>query len=282
MKNKYHWNRIHSTLITLALTAGIASAGTTETTTTAPAPAPTDDVVSGVLKLDINTHFISYGLDVWGDDNPGLSELNFNPMAELAFALPAGFTGTLGAWADVTDKNTAGSIGGNLMEVDVWAGLAYTYEKFTVGVTWQEWMYASNTEDILDVKFAYDCFLAPSLTVHNRLGAGGAGAAGGDEGTILVLGLSHSIEAGPVTVSFPVNIAYFMTDDFHAVGADTGFGYASVGVGASLPLAAYMGSSFGDWTLNSGLTYYFTDDDIIPNNDHNDFLTASVGLSLAF
>jgi hypothetical protein len=199
-------------------------------------------------------------------------------MVELAFALPNNFTGTLGAWSDVTDKG-GDPIGGNIQEVDVWAGLAYTYEKVTVGLTWQEWMYGSDTEDILDLKFAYDCLLAPSLTIHNRLGAG---ASGGDEGTVLVLGLSHSVEAGPVTVSFPVNIAYFMTDDFHGAGADTGFGYASLGVGASLPLTDYIGSSFGDWTLNSGLTYYFTDDDIIPNNNHNDFLTANVGLSLAF
>jgi hypothetical protein len=275
MKNKYCRNLISAPMLAFALATGVASAGVTETMTTAPTPPPADDVVSGVLKLDINTHFVSYGADVWSDDNPSISELNFNPMLELAFDLPSGFSATLGAWADVTDKSTSGSIGGNLMEVDVWAGLAYTYEKFTVGVTFQDWLYGSASEEIIDVKFAYDCFLTPSLTVHNRVGAG---ASGGDEGTVLVLGLGHSIEAGPVTISFPFNLAYFVEDGFH--GGDTGFGYASVGVGAALPLTAI--SAFGDWTLNGGLTYYFTDDDVIPNNYHNDFLTATVGLSLAF
>jgi hypothetical protein len=281
MKSK-HLNALLSTpLIAFALSAA-APAGTVESPMPAPVEAPDDDVVSGVLNLDFNTHFISYGLDVWSDDNPGISELNFNPMLELAFALPSDFTFTLGTWWDVTDKNTAGSIGGNLMEVDVWAGLAYTYEKFTISTTFQEWMYASATEEILDVKIAYDCFLSPSLTLHNRLGAGGAGAAGGDEGSILVLGLSHGIEAGPVEVSFPVNVAMFLTDDFHAPGADTGFGYVSFGVAGTLPLTPYIGSSWGDWNLHGGLTYFITDDDIIPNNNHNDFLTASLGLGLSF
>lgn len=280
MKNKYCRNLINTPLIAFALATGVASAGTTETMTPAPVAPATEDVVSGVLKLDINTHFVSYGADVWSDDNPSISELNFNPMLELAFDLPGEFTATLGAWADVTDKNTSGSIGGNLMEVDVWAGLAYTYEKFTVGVTAQDWLYGSASEEIVDVNLSYACFLSPKLTIHNRVGAGAAGVAGGDEGTILVLGVSHSVEAGPVTFSFPVNVAYFATDGFHAPTADTGFGYASVGVGASLPLEAI--AAFGDWTLNGGLTYYFTDDDVIPGNDHGDFLTATVGVSLAF
>ncbi len=277
MKNKYCRNLINTPLIAFALATGIASAGTTETMTTAPAAPPAEDVVSGVLKLDFNSHFVSYGADVWGD-GASMSDMGFNPMLELAFALPAGFTSTLGTWWDVNSKGNS-PIGGQMQEIDVWTGLAYTYEKFTVGVTFQDWIYADATEEILDVKFAYDCFLAPSLTIHNRLGAGGSG---GNEGTILVLGLSHSIEAGPVTFSFPVNVAYFLEDDFHANSTDEGFGYASLGVGAALPLAPYIGDAVGDWTLNAGLTYYFTDEDVVGNPDEDDFLTTTVGLSLAF
>lgn len=281
MKNKYCRNLINAPLLAFALATGAASAGTTETMTPAPTPPPAEDVVSGVLKLDFNSHFVSYGLDVWGDDD-SLSDMGFNPMLELAFALPAGFTATLGTWWDVNskgDSSTAlGNIGGQLREVDVWAGLAYTYDKFTVGVTFQDWIYNSATEEILDVKFSYACLLSPSLTIHNRLGAGGSG---GNEGTVLVLGLSHSVEAGPVTLSFPVNLAYFIDDDFHPGSTDEGFGYASVGVGAALPLAPYIGSVVGDWTLNAGLAYYFTDNEVVGNLD-DDFLTSSIGLSLAF
>ena len=115
MKHRNHWQRIPKTLLAIAVTAGVAQAGTTETMMTpAPAPAPADDVISGTLTLDINTHFISYGLDVWSDDNPQINELNFNPMLELAFALPNDFTFTLGSWADVNDKGNGGSRCGDL------------------------------------------------------------------------------------------------------------------------------------------------------------------------
>ena len=277
MKNKYCRNLITTPLLAFALATGVASAGTTETMASAPPAPPAEDVVSGVLKLDFNSHFVSYGADVWSD-GASMSDMGFNPMLELSFDLPGGFTSTLGTWWDVNSKGSA-PLGGQIQEIDVWTGLSYTYEKFTVGVTFQDWVYADATEEILDVKFAYDCFLTPSLTVHNRLGAGGSG---GSEGTILVLGLGHSVEAGPVTISFPFNLAYFLEDDFHAGSTDSGFGYLSIGVGAALPLSPYIGDAIGDWTLNAGLTYYFTDDDVVGNPDEDDFLTSSVGLSLAF
>jgi hypothetical protein len=276
MKNKYCRNLLNTSLLAFALATGAASAGTTETVAPAPAAPPAEDVVSGVFKLDFNSHFVSYGQDVWRD-GASMSDMGFNPTLELAFALPAGFSSTVGTWWDVNSKGNS-PLGGQMQEIDVWTGLAYTYEKFTVGVTFQDWIYADATEEILDVKFAYDCLLAPSLTIHNRLGEGGSG---GNEGTVLVLGLSHSIEAGPVTISFPVNLAYFLEDDFHAGSTDDGFGYASIGIGAALPLTA-VADTLGEWTLNAGLTYYFTDEDVIGNPDENDFLTTSVGLSLAF
>lgn len=280
MKNKYHRTILQSVVLATALTGSVAYAGTSEET--APVtPGPVEDVISGVLKLDFNSHFISYGADVWSDGS-SMSDPTFNPMVELAFALPADLTLTLGTWWDVNSKIDS-AIGGRIQEVDVWTGLSYTYEKLTMSATYQAWMYGSDTENILDVKFAYDTFLAPSLTIHQRLDQG---AAAGDEGTILVLGLSHGLEAGPVSISFPVNIAYFLTDDFHnpsaAGGADDGFGYVSLGVGASLPLTPYIGEAYGDWTLNGGLTYYITDDDVIPNNPQDSFLTANLGLALSF
>ncbi|MFT4175228.1 MAG: hypothetical protein QM627_01115 [Luteolibacter sp.] len=275
MKQKHGLNLIHTPLIALALTAGTALAGPTETI--APVtPAPSSDVVSGVLSLDLNTHFVSYGADVWGDGD-SMSEPTFNPSLELSFALPAGFTATLGTWWDVNSKDGGNSspIGGRVQEIDVWYGLSYTIDKFTVGVVYNQWFYSSETEDSIDVVLSYDTFLSPSLTIHNRIDEG---ASGGDNGTVLVLGLSHSIEAGPVTISFPFNIAYFATDDFH--GGDDGLGYASIGVTASYPLEFLK--SIGDWSINGGLTYYVTDQEVIPGNVEGDFLTANVGLSLEF
>ncbi len=280
MKNR---NKAITTLLSsLALASSVAMAGNEEMKKETMTPAPaSEEVVTGSLKLDFNSHFVSYGADVWADDD-SLSDMGFNPALELVFALPNGFSATLGTWWDVNSKGdsstSVGNIGGQLREVDVWAGLSYKYDKFSVGVTFQDWLYGSQTEEILDVKFAYECFLAPSLTIHNRLGAG---ASGGNEGTILVLGLSHSVEAGPMTLSFPVNIAYFLDDDYHANSVDDGFGYASVGVGAALPLSPYIGEALGEWTFNAALNYYFTDSDVVGNFDDN-FLTSTVGLSLAF
>ena len=306
MKNKYHRTLVQSAVLSAALGGTAAYAGSVETITP-PATAPMEDVISGVLKLDFNSHFVSYGADIWSDGS-SLSDPTFNPMLELAFALPADFTLTLGTWWDVNSKVDS-AIGGRIQEVDVWAGLSYSIDKLTVSVTYQAWMYASDTEDILDVKFAYDTFLSPSLTIHQRLDQG---AAIGDEGTVLVLGLSHSMDVGPVSFSFPFNIAYFATDGFHqnavaatpgtpavlpAFGvaaepaipatdaiaeADGGFGYISIGVAAALPLSPYIGDAYGDWTLNGGLTYFITDDDVIPNNPQDSFLTASLGLGLSF
>jgi hypothetical protein len=278
MKKKQFLNLINLPIIALTLSAGTALAGN-ETTTTALAETPKEDVISGILKLDFNSHFVSYGADVWSD-GASLSEPTFNPNLELYFALPADLTLTLGTWWDVNSKNGGSSspIGGRIQEVDVYAGLSYAIDKLTISATYQAWMYGSDTEDILDIKFAYDCLLAPSLTIHNRLDQG---AAVGNEGTILVLGLSHGVEAGPVAISFPFNLAYFLQDDFHG-GTDEGFGYASLGVSASLPLTPYIGDAYGDWSLNGGLTYYLTDDEIIPFNDEDEFLNASIGLAVTF
>jgi hypothetical protein len=284
MKHNYRRNLMTTQLLALALAAGSAVAG--EPVTTAPVtPAPAEDVISGVLKLDFNSHFISYGNDVWLDGS-SMSDPTFNPMLEIAIELPAGFTASLGTWWDVNSKNGGDSspLGGRIQEVDVWAGLAYTVGDFTTKVTYQNWMYSGGTEDILDIAFSYDTFLSPSITVHNRLDTGGVAGSGGqagDEGTVVVGGLSYGFDAGPFSISIPFNIAYFATDEFHAPGADDGLGYGSLGVAASIPIS-FIGSEYGEWTLNGNLTYYITDSDVIPNNPQSDFLTAGVGIGIAF
>jgi hypothetical protein len=285
MKRKHCLNFINMPLVALALTAGSAVAGTE--IVAAPTPAPEEDVVSATLSLATNSHFVSYGKDVWADGN-SMSRMAFNPMLEFAFKLPENFTLTFGTWWDVTNKGddlflSPGipypSIGGNIYEIDLWTGLSYTYEKFTVGVTYQAWIYGDEIENILDVKLAYDTFLSPSLTFHNRLSEG---ASGGDQGTVAVLGLGYSFEAGPVTFSIPVNVAATLTDDYNGFGtSDSGYAYTSVGFQASYPLA-FLGSTYGEWSVTAGITQYWTESDVLPNNPVNDFLTYNVGLTATF
>lgn len=288
MKKNYSRIRFATPLLALALAAS-AHAGVTEATAPAVTP-PAEDLISGTLTLDFNSHFISYGNDVWGDGS-SMSEPTFNPSLEIALKLPAGFTATVGTWWDVNSKGGSDSspLGGRIQEVDVWVGLAYSIGDFTTKLTYQNWMYGGGTEDILDLSFSYATFLNPSLTIHHRLETGGVAGSfqadgtfdPGDEGTVLVLGLSHSIEAGPVTIAFPLNIAYFVNDDYHAVGADNGFGYGSIGVTATLPLS-FIPEAYGEWNLHGGLTYYVTDQEIIPNNPRGDFFTANIGVGISF
>lgn len=286
MKNKYHRTLVQSVVLSAALGGTVAYAGPVEMTTP-PAPAPLEDVVSGSLNLDFNSHFFSYGNDVWNDGDDAFT-FGFYPSAELAFALPAEFTATLGVWAEVHDKPaTAGNptIGGGIQEVDVWLGLSRSFGAWTVGLTYQNWFYADETEDILDLSIAYDGFLSPSLTIHHRLDAGAAAGFGGDEGTIAVLGLEHGIEAGPVSITFPFSVAYFFDDGYHGPTGDSGVGYGSLGIQASVPLSSVIGDAYGDWSLNAGVTYYVTDDDVIGlgvNPEEDSFFATNIGLSLSF
>jgi hypothetical protein len=277
MNSKSH-RSLTAALIALACTASSAAAGVYASTTSAPIVSAAESAISGTLSFDFNSHFVSYGADVWGDGS-SMSDPIFNPSIELVWALPGGWSAKLGAWADVNSKAPPGypSIGGRVQEVDVWAGIGYTIDKLSLGVTYQNWIYGDETEEVLDLTIAYDTLLSPSLTIHTRLDEGAAN----DTGTILLLGVSHSVEAGPVTVSFPLGIAFFLDEDFHAAGAEDGLGYGSIGIQAAMPLGA-PGSAYGDWTLKAGLTYYVTDQEVIPNNPKGDFLTANLGISVAF
>jgi hypothetical protein len=269
-----------SALIASLLGTAAAMAGDATTTTTTVTPPEPESKWAGTLNLDLNSHFVSYGLDVWGDGND-LEGGTFNPALEFTWSLPANFSFILGTWWDMNDK-VPSSIGGSLQEVDIWAGLGYKIGDLSITGLYQNWMYASGNEQIVDIKFAYACFLNPSLTFHNRVDPG---ASGGNNGTVIVAGISHSIEAGPVTFSFPLNVAYFVDDDFHPGSVDSGLGYGSLGVTATYALD-FLGEDYGSWNLHGGFTYYLTDSDVVGNTrsgrPDNDFLTANIGIGCAF
>ncbi len=277
MKLKYSKNRIRTSLIALTLTAGLASAGELAAPVSMlPASVPVDDVISGVLSLSGNSHFISYGWDTWRDGT-SMSDLEFNPSLEYTFQLPRNFSLIVGTWWAVTGKGSpADSIGGNIQEIDLWAGVGYKIDKFSITTTYQSWIYGHSTEQILDVKLAYDCFLSPSLMFHNRFDGG---QAAGAEGTVMVLGLAYELEAGPVTISFPLNLGTLLGGSYYYSGADSGYAYTSLGAQASYPLA-FLGDSYGDWSLNTGLTQYWTNANV--GNPANNFLTYNFGISASF
>ena len=225
--------------------------------------------ISGTLSFDVNTHFISYGADVWATGEDWDDPL-FNPSFELNIAGTDRLKFIVGTWFDVND-NADTNIGDAIQEVDVWAGFSYSLEKVSFKLLYQEWMYASQVERIVDFVVAGNMFLSPSLTIHSRVDAG----LGMKEGVVAVLGIAHALSAGDFSFSFPLNVA-FATDEYH--GGDGGYAFASIGANASLPLEFMPGS----WTLNAGVTGYHTNDDVIPNNPEEAFVTGKLGFTLAF
>ncbi len=230
--------------------------------------------VSGTLSFDVNTHFISYGLDVWGF-GANWNHALFNPSLELSLALGGGFSWIIGTWWDVNDQAES-DIGGRIQEVDVWTGVGYENGNFSTTLLYQGWYYGGGTEHIVDLAFGYDTFLNPSILFHGRP----SNDLGLKDGLIVVLGIEEGFELGPVTFSFPVNVA-FGTDQFHtgpgSSGGGGGYAYTSVAANLSVPLPFLP----GDWEAHAGVTYYNTNPNYIPNPSDN-FVTGNAGVSLSF
>ncbi|MFC7339094.1 hypothetical protein ACFQY0_18015 [Haloferula chungangensis] len=285
MKNQSTGN-LRFAAITAALGAGLSSAALAGTPEPAPMMTPVaadDSVVSGNLSLDLNSHFISYGFDVWGGGDSFGGDSTFNPALELNFAFTENFTAILGTWWDVND-NAGSPIGGDLQEVDVWAGGSYAFGDLSVTALYQAWMYGGDTEHILDISLAYDCFLSPSVTFHNRLDAGAAAAGGSQDGTVIVPGIEYGFDLGPVSFAVPLNAGFFLDDGFHGFDAlgnvtDSGFGYVSIGLNASYAIPC--DERFGAWDIHGGVTYYNTQEDVI-NNPSDSFFTWNVGIGCSF
>ena len=96
----------------------------------------------------------------------------------------------------------------------MWAGVGYTSGSWSFNLLYQEWLYASQSERIVDFKIAYANFLNSSLMLHGRVD----GAEPFDTGLVAVLGIVPGTTAGPVTLSFPLQVAAD-TEGFKAVTA---------------------------------------------------------------
>lgn len=240
----------------------------------APAALADDASVSGSLSLDLNTHFISYGADVWsaGDD---WQDSLFNPAVDITWDLGNGVSLYTGIWADIND-NATDSLGGNFQELDWWFGASFgLVEDLTIDIVFQQWYFASETEGIIDVILAYDApILAPTLTIHNRIEENGAQK----NGTVVDLGISHTIEVEGVSITIPANIAW-ASDEFH--GGRDGFAYACIGLDVSVPLT-FIPEELGSWDVHGGVKYWHTNEDVIPGNPEDNFVTGTIGIGTSF
>lgn len=230
--------------------------------------------VSGSLSLDFNSHFMSYGANVWGANTEDIGdEFLFQPSAGISFALSEGSAIYSGIWADVNDLATS-SIADSVQEIDVWIGYYFTVGDFKIDFTLQSWMYASETEGIFDVTVSYDTMFSPYVKFHNRFEAVG----GQQKSTIIeVGGTAYSTTVGTFSISVPVAIA-FAPQEYHVAGEE-GYVYALTGVKFSTPLG--IPDSYGSWDLHGGVVYYDTEYRTTGNAETG-YLTASLGVGVAF
>jgi len=249
------------------------------------APALAQDNISGSAGYSTNSHFVSYGLDVWGAGDGFLFEdrstnffwfdvgLAFDPISI-----------NFGAWSDVNDNLLSG-VGGNIQEVDIYLGASAALGNFTVGAMFQQWFYASDTEGVLDFSVAFDDSeiipmfpLNPKVTWHIRTEGNGGQA----EGSAIVVSVGPSIDLGNTGLSlgFPAGLGFFVDDDFQG-GWEGGLAYGYIGGSLGIPLS-FVPETYGAWRVNADLIGYFTDSASIPGNAEENFLTSSIGISVAY
>lgn len=261
-------------LATLIALPVLSWAGAAEKATAAePVAKPS---ITGNLSLNLDSHFVSFGNDTWGPNH----QLLFHPSLELTKAITNDFKLILGTWWDVNDRAKS-SIGNRVQEVDVWMGASYTTGILTTTALYQQWMYNSSNEQAVELKFAVDTFLKPSLLIHQRLGTGAYGA-----DTVAVLGASYDFKAGPVSFSVPASVS-FESGGYHTKNDSTGavittgkegFGFGSLGLTASVP-AEFIAK---DATFSMGVTGYATDKVVIPGNVKQRFMNLTAGISIPF
>jgi hypothetical protein len=249
-------------------------------------PSSAAENVTGDLGISYNTHFISYGLDVWGGGTDFYGDRSTMFIyGDFFLKLTDSLTFSFGAWADVND-NTTSAIGGHLQEVDIYPGFTYTVGKFALGATYQAWSYAGDVEESIDLSVAFnDTGLIwegfgfnPKLVWHNRVAGNGAQTVG--SAFVASIGPSFPLVDG-LSLTIPAGIAFFTTDDFQGGIDAAGYGFSYAGGSLAYALG-FLPPAYGAWTINFDVIAYFTDSSAIPGNPDENFLTGSIGLKVAY
>lgn len=259
------------TLLTLAIVALAAQSHAGSTSAKAPvAPAPKEEpFVTGNITLNYDTHFISYGQDIWAAGNSWKDAL-IHPSAELDFNLGGGWQFYVNTWLDIND-NAPTTIGKNVQEIDLNVGFYYTVDKLKFQIGYGSWNYAGQTEHVIEGKVSYnDGLINPFILVHGRPAIGSN--IGLSTGAVGQIGIAPGKTFGPCSLSFPITLS-FDTDGFH--GGDAGFAYVSAGPSASIALSKHI-------SMNLAVMYYHTESAVFPTNPDDDFVTGTAGFTVAF
>jgi hypothetical protein len=241
--------------------------------------------ISADVGVSYNTHFISYGVDVWGGGNDfyGKRATTF-VWGDLAIKATDALTFTVTVWSDNND-NVPSGIGGHIQEVDFDPGFTYSFGKFTAGATYNAWSYAGDVEESLDLSLGFDdtgliwpgIAFGPKVTWHDRVSGNGSQRIG--SAFVFSVGPTFPIGDG-FSIAVPAGIAFFTTDDFQG-GNKSGYGFSYVGGSLGYGLT-FVPAMYGKWSVNFDLIEYFTDKKAIPGNPESSFLTASLGLKVAY
>lgn len=262
--------------------------------------APTKSPYSLQLNLDLTNQYFYHGII---QEDSGLivqpsARLTVNIFERDDFKID----GVLGVWNSVHSQKTGAASQANSDLTDYWyesdllAGLMLTKEKFTLTTTYTLLTSPSDafqTVEELDFILAYDdsellgkLSLHPYVLLGIETGANGSDGADANPGTYLELGVApgFSFEVGntPVSLSFPLSVGLSLDDYYQdAAGEDDLFGFAQVGMKASVPLP--FGDQYGQWTLNAGVSALFLGEHTAQFNNGDDTeIIGSVGLQLSF
>ncbi len=233
------------------------------------------------LSLDANSHFMSYGVNVWGSETEDIGdEILFQPSASISYDISETQGVYAGVWFDINGVEGAGpgdvgpDLGGDTKEMDLWVGYWFVVGDFTVDFTLQSWLYGGENEGIFDVAISYDTLFAPYVKFHNRFETVGTSQ---QKGTMVEIGGTlYENEYKGIAYSVGAGVG-FSFDDYHVAGED-GYAYSFIGLSASY---VFYSSDDVDIDVHGGLTYFDTEKDTTGNAESG-YLTANFGIGFSF
>jgi len=285
--------------------------------TGAESPKPENGLdVHGLVGSDFTTHYISRGLDL--EDQGFIAqpymELDFTLFQNKDAAVSKGI-GFVGIWNSLHSQHTDAGLATAdpdtgarpPVTTDIWyefdwyVGFAFDISDFNLNLSY--WEFTSPNQGFgrsknLQAKLSYN---DTKLWNHGKdtgfalkpygivfVETDGKAGSGTDEGVYLEFGIEPTVYTlgaegtYPVALSVPAKIGIGFSDFYED---DETFGFASVGLKASVPLA-FMGSRYGAWSANAGVYYYYygegVDDFNKATGDGNDDIVASGGISFTF
>ncbi len=253
--------------------------------------------ISGDLGVTMVSEYISRGLVL---ENQGAIA---QPYLDIYFKMYEGtgfinsVTAQLGFWSSIhshVQPDGSTDTTRNWYEFDWTPTIAITFAKnFTLSLAYFEFdspASAFDTARSVNASLAYNdsdllgaFALHPHVTVLRELAAPGFAGLGG-QGWYYEVGIAPSYTISPKS-SYPIVLTAPITAGFgsHHFYAGNGFGYASGGLTAAVPLA-FIPSGYGTWTATAGATYYYlgTNAADLTATGHRDQFVFSGAIGMAF